>query len=50
MPTTFAVSDMTIHRVVEQEYGFTPLFEFLPTLTKEQFEENPLVDGKRGRL
>src|ERR1051326_1128937 len=40
MPTTFAVNDMTIHRIVEQEYGFTPLFEFLPTLTKEQFEEN----------
>src|SRR6266568_810328 len=40
MPTTFSVNDMTIHRIVEQEYGFTPLFEFLPTLTKEQFEEN----------
>src|ERR1700686_1452961 len=40
MPTTFTVNDMTIHRIVEQEYGFTPLFEFLPTLTKEQFEEN----------
>ena len=40
MPTTFSVNDMTIHRIVEQEYGFTPLFEFLPTLTKEKFEEN----------
>src|SRR5437879_7240152 len=40
MPTTFAVQDMTIHRIVEQEYGFTPLFEFLPTLSKECFEEN----------
>jgi glyoxylase-like metal-dependent hydrolase (beta-lactamase superfamily II) len=40
MPTSFTVNDMTIHRIVEQEYGFTPLFEFLPTLTKEQFEEN----------
>ena len=40
MRTSFIVDDMTIHRVVEQEYGFTPLFEFLPTLTKEQFEEN----------
>lgn len=40
MPTTFTVNDMTIHRIVEQEYGFTPLFEFLPTLTKEQFEAN----------
>src|SRR6266852_2124646 len=40
MPTSFTVKDMTIHRIVEQEYGFTPLFEFLPTLTKERFEEN----------
>ena len=40
MLTSFAVNDMTIHRIVEQEYGFTPLFEFLPTLTKEQFAEN----------
>lgn len=40
MRTSFAVNDMTIHRIVEQEYGFTPLFEFLPTLGKEQYEEN----------
>ena len=40
MRTQYGVEDMTIHRIVEQEYGFTPLFEFLPTLTKEQFEEN----------
>src|SRR5213078_1025437 len=40
MRTTFAVNDMTIHRIVEQEYGFTPLFEFLPTLTKEVLEKN----------
>jgi glyoxylase-like metal-dependent hydrolase (beta-lactamase superfamily II) len=40
MRTSFAVNDMTIHRIVEQEYGFTPMFEFLPTLTKEQYEEN----------
>ena len=40
MPTSFSINDMTIHRIVEQEYGFTPLFEFLPTLSKEQFEEN----------
>ena len=40
MRTSFAVNDVTIHRIVEQEQGFTPLFEFLPTLTKEQFEEN----------
>ncbi|HLY46370.1 MAG TPA: MBL fold metallo-hydrolase [Stellaceae bacterium] len=40
MPTSFAVQDMTIHRIVEQEHGFTPLREFLPTLSDEQFEEN----------
>ena len=40
MRTAFTVNDMTIHRIVEQEYGFTPMFEFLPTLSKEQYEEN----------
>ena len=40
MRTSFTVNDMTIHRIVEQEYGFTPLFEFLPNLTKEEYEEN----------
>src|SRR5947208_6229575 len=40
MRTQFTVGDMTIHRIVEQEHGFTPLFEFLPTLSKERFEEN----------
>ena len=40
MRTSFAVDDMTVHRIVEMEYGFTPIFEFLPTLTREQFEEN----------
>ena len=40
MRTEFSIGDMTTHRIVEQEQGFTPLFEFLPTLSKEQFEEN----------
>src|SRR5438874_13200412 len=40
MRTEFSVGDMTIHRIVEQEQGFTPLFEFLPSLSKERFEEN----------
>ena len=31
---------MTIHRIVEQESGFTPMLEFLPTLTKETLGEN----------
>ena len=40
MRTAFDVNDISIHRIVEQEIGFTPLFEFLPNLTKEQYEEN----------
>ena len=40
MRTRFQVDDMTIHRIVEQEHGYTPIFEFLPTLTHEAFEEN----------
>ena len=40
MRTIFPVNDMTIHRIVELEYGYTPLFEFLPTLTREQYEEH----------
>jgi glyoxylase-like metal-dependent hydrolase (beta-lactamase superfamily II) len=31
---------MTIHRVVENEYGFAPILEFLPGLSQEQLEEN----------
>ena len=40
MRTSFTVNDMTIHRIVEQEDGFTPIFEFLPSLSQELFEEN----------
>jgi len=40
MRTTFTAKDMTIHRIVEQERGFTPLLEFLPTLTPELLAEN----------
>ena len=38
MRTTYAVNDMTIHRIVEQEHGFTPMLVFLPNLTKERQE------------
>ena len=34
MRTSFTVSDMTIHRIVEQEYGFTPLFEDSVSFTR----------------
>ena len=44
MRTSFTVNDMTIHRIIEQEYGFTPLFEFLPTLSKETVRGKPLLD------
>jgi hypothetical protein len=40
MRTSFAVNDMTIHRIVEQEAGFTPMLDFLPTLSKETLGEN----------
>ena len=40
MRTSFSVNDMTIHRIVEQESGFTPLLDFLPTLSKETLAEN----------
>lgn len=40
MRTSFGVKDMTIHRIVEQEQGFTPILEFLPTLKREVLEEN----------
>mgnify|MGYP003337423815 FL=1 len=40
MRTEYRVNDMTIHRLVEQETGFTPMLEFLPTLSKERLEEN----------
>ena len=56
MRTSFAVNDMTIHRIIEQEYGFTPMFEFLPTLTKEQSRKTapgwsrPAYDPKTGNV
>jgi glyoxylase-like metal-dependent hydrolase (beta-lactamase superfamily II) len=40
MRTSFAVSDMTIHRIVDQETGFTPILEFLPSLSRERLDEN----------
>jgi hypothetical protein len=40
MRTSFNVDDMTIHRIVEQEQGFTPALEFLPGLSRELLEEN----------
>jgi glyoxylase-like metal-dependent hydrolase (beta-lactamase superfamily II) len=38
--TTFKVGDMTVHRIIEMECGFTPALEFLPKLTPELLAEN----------
>src|SRR5215469_1413291 len=40
MRTSFSVNDMTIHRIVEQEAGFTPILEFLPSLSPGLLDEN----------
>ena len=40
MKTMFEVDDMTIHRIVEDEKGYTPALEFLPGLTPAMLEEN----------
>ena len=31
---------MTVHRIIEMEYGFAPALEFLPTLTPRMLEES----------
>jgi len=40
MNSTIRIGDITIHRIVEKQYGFAPAREFLPTLTAETLEEN----------
>ena len=40
MRTEYSVNDMTSHRIVEQEQGFTPKLEFLPTPAKETLAQN----------
>src|SRR5215469_11538671 len=40
MRTQYGVEDMTIHRIVEGEYGFTPIREFLPNLSQELLDAN----------
>ena len=40
MRTSFSVNDMTIHRIVEQEAGFTPILEFLPSLSPGLLDQN----------
>jgi glyoxylase-like metal-dependent hydrolase (beta-lactamase superfamily II) len=40
MSMMFKAGDMTVHRIVEMECGFTPALEFLPTLTPALLAEN----------
>jgi glyoxylase-like metal-dependent hydrolase (beta-lactamase superfamily II) len=40
IPNSFKVGDLTIHRIVEMECGFSPAMEFLPTLRPEVLAEN----------
>jgi len=40
MSNSFRVGDMTVHRIIEMECGFTPALEFLPGLKSEVLEEN----------
>ena len=40
MSTVFQIGDMTIHRIVEMEAGFTDALEFLPDLKPEILAEN----------
>ena len=47
MTSQFSLSDMTVHRIVEQEGSFLDAFEMLPALTPERLEENRdwMIDG-----
>src|SRR6201990_22500 len=40
MANTFRAGNMTVHRIVEMECGFTPALEFLPELKPEVLAEN----------
>jgi glyoxylase-like metal-dependent hydrolase (beta-lactamase superfamily II) len=38
--TTFRLGDMTVHRIIEMECGFTPALEFLPKLTPQMLDDS----------
>ena len=40
MSLKYAVGDLTIHRVIEQETSFVPALEMLPALTSDVLAEN----------
>jgi glyoxylase-like metal-dependent hydrolase (beta-lactamase superfamily II) len=54
--TTFKLGEMTVHRIIEMECGFTPALEFLPKLTPAMLDEsrswmtNPLALDGQDRL
>jgi glyoxylase-like metal-dependent hydrolase (beta-lactamase superfamily II) len=54
--TTFKLGEMTVHRIIEMECGFTPALEFLPKLMPERLDEsrgwmrNPLALDDQDRL
>ena len=51
MTLKFAVGDLTIHRIIEQETTFLPALDLLPGLTPERTGREPVVDaaGVRAR-
>jgi glyoxylase-like metal-dependent hydrolase (beta-lactamase superfamily II) len=50
MSLKFAVGDLTIHRIIEQETTFLPALEMLPGLTPELLAENRAWMQKAGAL
>src|SRR5918993_790724 len=50
MSLKFAVGDLTIHRIIEQETTFLPALEMLPGLTPEVLAENRAWMQKAGAL
>ncbi len=40
MRTQYGVGDLTIHRIVEMEFGISPIREFFPGLSQELLDEN----------
>src|SRR3954452_12483045 len=50
MSLNFAVGDLIIHRIIEQETTFLPALEMLPALTPELLAENRAWMQKAGAL
>jgi glyoxylase-like metal-dependent hydrolase (beta-lactamase superfamily II) len=56
MGTTFAVGELTVHRIIEQEVPFTDPIDFFPDLTRDTLDENrawlepEAIDPATGKL